>query len=125
MGAHSDRNAGRPVGSRARSNGTSNGEPRPPVFIIVCKNTALANVSSIGWPTASVPAGFLRPKSRVPQYGDGETNTIIVHSKVVHETDPDAAKSDESRWMRFTLDTVGKSVVADGLARTADLSGWL
>jgi type III restriction enzyme len=28
---------------------------------------------------------------------------------VVHETDSDAGKSDESRWMRFTLDTVGKT----------------
>jgi type III restriction enzyme len=31
-----------------------------------------------------------------------------VHSKVVQETDTGAAKSDEARWMRFTLDTVGK-----------------
>ncbi len=31
-----------------------------------------------------------------------------MHSKVVQETDTGAAKRDESRWMRFTLDTVGK-----------------
>ena len=30
-------------------------------------------------------------------------------SKVVHETDTEGAKSDESSWMRFTLDTVGKT----------------
>ena len=41
------------------------------------------------------------------------TNTIRVDSKVVHETDSDQAKSDESAWMRLTLDTVGKI----GLAR--------
>ena len=37
------------------------------------------------------------------------TNTIRVDTKVVHETDTGEAKSDESRWMRLTLDTVGKS----------------
>jgi hypothetical protein len=36
------------------------------------------------------------------------TNTIRVDSKVVHETDSARAKSDESAWMRLTLDTVGK-----------------
>jgi type III restriction enzyme len=35
-------------------------------------------------------------------------NTIRVDSKVVHETDTGEAKNDEWRWMRFTLDTVGK-----------------
>src|SRR5262249_13396985 len=40
---------------------------------------------------------------------DGKINTIRVDTKVVHETDSDAAKSDESRWMRLTLDTVGKT----------------
>jgi type III restriction enzyme len=32
-----------------------------------------------------------------------------VDSKVVHETDTGEAKSDKSRWMRFVLDTVGKT----------------
>ena len=36
-------------------------------------------------------------------------NTIRVDSKGVHETDTGEAKSDETRWMRFTLDTVGKT----------------
>jgi type III restriction enzyme len=36
-------------------------------------------------------------------------NTIRVDSKVVHETDTGEAKSDESRWMRFMMDTVGKT----------------
>jgi type III restriction enzyme len=38
----------------------------------------------------------------------GQIFTIRVDSKVVHETDSDTAKGDESRWMRCTLDTVGK-----------------
>ena len=39
----------------------------------------------------------------------GPRNTIRVDSKVVHESDSGEAKSDEVRWMRFTLDTVGKT----------------
>src|SRR5207244_613401 len=39
---------------------------------------------------------------------DDETYTIRVDSKVVAETEVEGAKNDESRWMRFTLDTVGK-----------------
>ena len=35
-------------------------------------------------------------------------NTIRVDSKVVKETDTGEAKSAEDRWMRFTLDTVGR-----------------
>ena len=35
-------------------------------------------------------------------------DTIRVDSKVVAETEFEGAKNDESRWMRFTLDTVGK-----------------
>src|SRR5262249_16318969 len=38
----------------------------------------------------------------------GKRNTIRVDSKVVAESDVEGAQSDEQRWMRFTLDTVGK-----------------
>jgi type III restriction enzyme len=84
------------------------GSARPPVFILVCKNTALANVI-YGWlaegrdPTGIPPAkleGFRNTADLI--------NTIVVHSKVVQETDTDAAQTDENRWMRFTLDTVGR-----------------
>ncbi|HEY7336210.1 MAG TPA: hypothetical protein VH639_15075 [Bryobacteraceae bacterium] len=92
-------------------------DPRPPVFILVCKNTKIAKVM-YEWladnkqPTAIPPAnieGFLNR--------DGRISTIRVDSKVVHETDTGEAKSDESRWMRFTLDTVGR------LAWPTDLQG--
>ncbi len=82
-------------------------DPRPPVFIIVCKNTAIAKVvfewlaenrPPIGIPPAHI-AGFLN---------NGRVNTIRVDSRVVHETDSDQPKSDEALWMRLTLDTVGK-----------------
>jgi type III restriction enzyme len=83
-------------------------DPRPPVFIIVCKNTKIAKViydwlaedkSPLGIPPANIE-GF---RNR-----DGEIRTIRVDSKVVHETDSGESKSDEARWMRFTLDMVGK-----------------
>jgi len=36
-------------------------------------------------------------------------NTIRVDTRVIQETDTEWAKTDEMRWMRFTLDTVGKT----------------
>ena len=85
-------------------------DPRPPVFIIVCKNTAIAKVvydwlgenkPPIGIPPANIP-GFLNTPAGI--------NTIRVDSKVVHETDdPTRSKSDDAIWMRFTLDTVGRT----------------
>jgi len=53
-----------------------------------------------GIPSARIEA-FRNRKDRI--------NTIRVDSKVVHETDTGEAKSDESRWMRVVLDTVGKT----------------
>lgn len=105
---------------------TNKDDPRPPVFIIVCKNTAIAKVvfewlaenrPPMGIPPANIegflndlpPAAFA--KATAPREGGsyaGRIRTIRVDSKVVHETDSDQPKSDESLWMRLTLDTVGK-----------------
>ena len=81
---------------------------RPPVFIFACKNTAIAKVL-YEW----IAEG--KATSDVPPLGidsfrnnNGTINTIRVDMKVVHETDTGESKSDEMRWMRFTLDTVGK-----------------
>src|SRR5260370_26950992 len=83
--------------------------PRPPLFIVVCKNTRIAKViydwlandeASTGIPSAKI--GGVRNRK-------GQINTMRVDSKVVHETDTGEAKSDESRWMRIVLDTVGKT----------------
>ena len=49
-----------------------------------------------------------RPTSTGCGTTDGVRYTIRVDSKVVAETEVEGAKNDESRWMRFTLDTVGK-----------------
>jgi type III restriction enzyme len=84
-------------------------DPRPPVFIIVCKNTRIAKVIYDWLANNQSPAGI--PPARIEGFRNknGEINTIRVDSKVVHETDTGEAKSDESRWMRVTLDTVGKT----------------
>jgi type III restriction enzyme len=77
------------------------------VLILVCKNTKLASVI-YDWlaggkaPTGIPPANFAGLRN-----DDGKRYTIRVDSKVVSETDIEGAKNDESRWMRFTLDTVG------------------
>jgi type III restriction enzyme len=89
-------------------------DTRPPVFIIVCKNIAIAKVVYEWLAEDQRPAGI--PASGLPEFRnrDGEVNTIRVDTKVVHDTDrgqsgETGSKADEERWMRFTLDTVGKT----------------
>lgn len=83
-------------------------ENRRPVFIIVCKTTQLAKAVYEWLAEDKAPTGI--PPARIEGFRnrDGQTNTIRVDTKVVHETDTDGAKSDEMRWMRFTLDTIGR-----------------
>jgi type III restriction enzyme len=83
-------------------------DPRPPVFILVCKNTKIAKVVYEWLAEDKPPVGI--PSAKIEGFrnsGDKEY-TIRVDSKVVHESDSGGAKSDETRWMRITLDTVGK-----------------
>jgi len=84
-------------------------DPRPPVFILVCKNTRIAK-AVFDW-LAEDKGPTEIPRSTITGFKNknGQVNTIRVDSKVVHETDSDAAKTEESRWMRYTLDTVGKT----------------
>jgi type III restriction enzyme len=84
------------------------GELRPPVFILVCKNVAIAKIVYEWLAEDKAPAGIPPIKICAFRNRDGVVNTIRVDSKKVHETDTGSAKSDETRWMRFTLDTVGK-----------------
>jgi type III restriction enzyme len=84
-------------------------DPRPPVFILVCKNTTIAKVFYEWFANDVAPIGIPSAKIEGFRNRDGTINTIRVDSKVVHETDTGEAKSDESRWMRLTLDTVGKT----------------
>lgn len=82
-------------------------ETRPPVLILVCKNTALARAIYEWLAGGTAPAGI--PPADILELRNTDTQhvTIRVDSKVVAETDLEGAKNDESRWMRYTLDTVG------------------
>jgi type III restriction enzyme len=86
----------------------SKDDPRPPVFILVCKNTKIAKVIHEWLGENKQPTGI--PPANIDGFvnASGRVATIRVDSKVVHETDTGEAKSDEARWMRFTLDTVGR-----------------
>lgn len=83
-------------------------DPRPPVFILVCKNTRIAKVIYDWIAEEKPPTGI--PPLRIKELRNtlGKQVTIRVDTRVVHETDSDKAKSDEVAWMRATLDTVGK-----------------
>ncbi|MBI2203806.1 MAG: DEAD/DEAH box helicase family protein [Candidatus Rokubacteria bacterium] len=84
-------------------------DPRPPVFILVCKNTAIARVVYDWLALDQPPIGI--PSANIPAFRNenGGANTIRVDSKVVHETDSGQPKTDDAAWMRLTLDTVGKT----------------
>ena len=100
-------------------------EKRPPVFIIVCKNTALAKVVHQWLAEDEAPVGI--PPARLDglRNANGNIRTIRVDSKVVRESDSGQSKSDEDRWMRFTLDTVGKTDwPRDGQGRTLYPEGF-
>ena len=84
-------------------------ESRPPVFIIVCKNTALARVIYRWLAEDDAPVGI--PPARLDELRNvnADMRTIRVDSKVVRESDGGESKSNADRWMRLTLDTVGKT----------------
>jgi type III restriction enzyme len=83
-------------------------EKRPPVFIVVCKNTQLAKLL-YEWLSEGIAAPGIPPLD-LPELRNtnGSIRTIRVDSKVIQETDTEGAKSDETAWMRLRLDTVGK-----------------
>jgi type III restriction enzyme len=83
-------------------------DPRPPVFIVVAKNKRIAR-ALFEWFGENKPPPNV-PKLNVPHMANTEDRvvTIRVDTGVVHETDSGNAKSDDSAWMRLTLDTVGR-----------------
>ena len=83
-------------------------ELRPPVFILVCKNTQIAKALYEWLAEGVAPPGV--PPADMPELRNlhGQVRTIRVDSKVIQETDTEGAKSDEVAWMRLRLDTVGK-----------------
>ena len=75
----------------------------------MCKNTRIARVIHDWIAEDKPPTGI--PSARLDELRnrDGRTVTIRVDTKVVQESDDlDGAKSDETAWMRRTLDTVGR-----------------
>jgi len=84
-------------------------DKRPPVFIIVCKNTKIAKLLYEWIAEGQTGSGLPPAKIEGFRNKNGQVNTIRVDTKVVHETDTGEAKSDEVQWMRKTLDTVGKT----------------
>ena len=77
-------------------------------FILVCKNTKIARVLYEWIAEDKPPTGI--PSCGITAFRNTPDSawTIRVDSKVVHETDSAEAKSDESAWMRLTLDTVAR-----------------
>jgi type III restriction enzyme len=108
-------------------------ENRPPVFILVCKNTRLARVIYEWLAENKPPIGIPPPRIDELRNTADRMVTIRVDSKVVQETNADGAKSDEVAWMRFTLDTVGRMswpldtqqrpIYPDGFAELAEKLG--
>ncbi len=88
---------------------THHEDTRQPVFILVCKNTQIAKVMYDWLAEDKAPTGIPPVKIVGFKNQNSQINTIRVDSKVVHETDTGEAKNDEVRWMRLTLDTVGKT----------------
>ena len=84
-------------------------DSRPPVFIIICKTKKLAKVV-YEWLAEDRPPTTAIPRANLPELrnNEGQQNTICVYSDVQAEIDSGNAKSDETRWMRYTLDTIGK-----------------
>ena len=76
---------------------------RSPVFIIVCKTTPLAKMLYEWLADGNPPTGLPPSKLEGFRNTDGQVNIIRVDSKVVHESDTGESKSDEVRWLRFTL----------------------
>jgi type III restriction enzyme len=87
----------------------SGDDRRPPVFIVVCRDIPLAKLV-FDWITGAETPPSIAP-ANLPFFANEPGKppvSVRVDTKVVGETDSGAAKDDATRWMRFTLDTVGK-----------------
>jgi len=79
--------------------------PLPPVFIVVCRDTRLARSSMNGSPA---PGTGPRHRSKKWRHRGGKEYTVRIDSRVVEDLSQGVAKTDESRRLRFVLETVGK-----------------
>ena len=77
----------------AKSGQARKDDPRPPVFILVCRNTRIAKVIYEWLAEDKAPAGHPTVQDRgISQYATDAINTIRVDSRVVQETDSAEAK---------------------------------
>lgn len=81
---------------------------RPPVFIVVCKGIPLAK-AIYKW-FAEDKRSAIIPRLNIPALRNtgGSNHTIRVDSKISEEISS-GSKTDEALWMRWILNTVGKS----------------
>lgn len=92
-----------------RADWATQDDPRPPVYILVAKNKRIARALFEWIAEGKNPPGVAPLNVAGLTNENGQTVTIRVDTGVVAETDSGSAKSDENRWMRFTLDTVGRT----------------
>ena len=84
--------------------------PVPPVFIVVCRDTRLAKVV---WEWITGQGDTPPPIDELRNRPDRE-HTVRVDSRVVEDLATGAAKTDESRRLRFVLATIGKTAWPGG-----------
>ena len=102
--------AGRAMGNTTRGMGTARRrEPSTCVHHRVQEHRARQGPFTGGSPRTTRRWGI--PPARLDglRNANGRINTVRVDSKVMRESDSGQSKSDEDRWMRLTLDTVGKT----------------
>jgi type III restriction enzyme len=95
--------------AKDRTEWAAQDDPRPPVFILVAKNKRIARALFEWIAEGKNPPGVAPLNVPGLANEDGRVVTIRVDTSVVAETDSDNARSDENRWMRLTLDTVGRT----------------
>jgi type III restriction enzyme len=89
----------------------SHEDGRPPVFILVCRDTKIAKVIYEWIAEGAQPLEIAPFAVAELRNTEERRNTIRVDTKVFTESESGGAsgsKGDDTRWMRFTLDTVGK-----------------
>ena len=95
--------------AKERAEWAGQDDPRPPVFILVAKNKKIARALHEWIGEGNAPPGVAPLNVPGLRNEDGRIVTIRVDTSVVAETDSGNPKSDENRWMRLTLDTVGST----------------
>lgn len=100
-------------------------DPRPPVFILVCKNTRIAKAIYEWLAEDKAPTGI--PPARVEGFlnKNGQVNTIRVDTKVIHETDVEGAKGRRGSMDAIHAGHGGQDKLAHRPARTTALSRGL